>query len=67
MSSAQNHRIRSHKSEWRKGAYGNTARRSVGTPTLHKQHFADLIRLIRKNSQSRRENHAAHKAAEEAI
>ena len=48
MSSAQNHRIRSHKSEWRKGAYGNTARRSVGTPTLHKNSFMQFISMIRK-------------------
>ena len=67
MSSAQNHRIRSHRSEFKKGPYRASSRMSIGTPTLHKQHFADLIRLIRKNSQSRRENHATRKAAEEAV
>lgn len=67
MSSAQNHKIRSHRSEWRKGAYGNTARRAIGTPTMHKQHFADLIRMIRRNSRQRGYRHAVRQAGEETV
>ncbi len=54
MSSAQNHRARSHRSEFRKGPYRASSRMSIGTPTLHKNHFAQFIRQIRQAGKARR-------------
>lgn len=54
MSSAINHRKRSHRSEFRARPFNPGAREAVITPTLHKNHFAQFIRQIRQAGKARR-------------
>lgn len=66
MSSAINHRKRSHRSEFRARPYRGGTRMMVGTPTLHKNGFLQFISLIRRALTGRR-SHAVHKADKEAV
>lgn len=58
MSSAANHRKRSHRSEFRARPYQSTSRQMVGTPTMHKGSFWQLIKKIR--GAMRRAHYAVH-------
>lgn len=55
MSSAANHRARSHRSEFRKGPYRASSRMSIGTPTLHGSHYRQLITMIRRARRKERD------------
>ena len=57
MSSAMNHAKRSHRSHFKSRAFSG-GRASVITPSLHKQHSFNLIRML---SQHRRKQPAAQK------
>lgn len=57
MSSAMNHAKRSHRSHFKSRAFIG-GRASVITPSLHKQHSFNLIRML---SQHRRKQPAAQK------
>ena len=47
MSSKANHIKRSHRSEFRTRPYHTGSRQAIGTPTLHKNHFLQFIKMIR--------------------
>ena len=47
MSSKANHIKRSHRSEYRARPYHTGTRQAIGTPTLHKNHFLQFIKMIR--------------------
>lgn len=57
MSSAMNHAKRSHRSHFKSRAFSG-GRASVITPSLHKQHSFNLIRML---SQHRRKQPSAQK------
>lgn len=57
MSSAMNHAKRSHRSHFKSRAFSG-GRASVITPSLHKQHSFNLIRML---TQHRRKQPAAQK------
>lgn len=65
MSSKANHSKRSHRSEYRTRPYHTGSRQAIGTPTLHKNHFAQFIKMIR--GAMRREKHAVPKAETETV
>lgn len=65
MSSAINHRKRSHRSEFRARPYHTGSRQAIGTPTVSKRSFMQFIKMIR--GAKRRARHAVHKADKEAV
>ena len=65
MSSANNHRKRSHRSEFRARPYHTGARQAVGTPTVSKSGFMQFIKMIRR--AMRRTPNAVPKAKEQAV
>lgn len=65
MSSAANHRKRSHRSEFRTRPYQGNSRRMVGTPTVNKRSIMQFIKMIR--GALRRASHAVHKAEADTV
>lgn len=65
MSSAANHRKRSHRSEFRTRPYQGNSRQMVCTPTVNKRSFMQFIRLIR--GALRRVSHAPRKTEADAV
>lgn len=55
MSSAMNHAKRSHRSHFKSRAFSG-GRASVITPSLHRQHSFDLLRLMRGLRRKKPEN-----------